>query len=132
MIDHFGFAEMLYIVTTVRWTLLLTLIAFCFGSVFGAALALMRLSSLGVLRKIASGVIEVVQSVPVLMVLFLSYFSNLGAATTHFGTTTSPIYFGANYVSQRDWWRLGFLVLLATTTIFTVVGLVWWRILGWV
>ncbi len=68
---------------------------------------------------------------PLLAVLFLSYFSNLGAATTHFGTTTSPIYFGANYVSQRDWWRLGFLVLLATTTIFTVVGLVWWRILGW-
>lgn len=69
---------------------------------------------------------------PLLAVLFLAYFSNLGAATTHYGTTTSPIYFGANYVTQRDWWRLGFLVLLATTGIFTVVGLAWWKLLGWV
>ncbi|MBI1809854.1 MAG: DASS family sodium-coupled anion symporter [Gemmatimonadetes bacterium] len=68
---------------------------------------------------------------PLLAVLLLSYFSNLGAATTHFGTTTAPIYFGANYVSQRDWWRLGFIVLLATTSIFSVVGLAWWKLLGW-
>ena len=68
---------------------------------------------------------------PLISVLFLAYFSNLGAATTHFGTTTSPIYFGANYVSQRDWWRLGFIVLLVTTSIFTVVGLAWWHVLGW-
>lgn len=74
MIEHFGFNEMLYIVSTVRWTLLLTLIAFCFGSVFGGVLALLRLSSLRLLRNVASGVIEILQSVPVLMVLFLSYF----------------------------------------------------------
>ena len=53
------------------------------------------------------------------------------AATIHYGTTTSPIYFGANDVTQRDWWRLGFLTLLATTGIFTVIGLAWWKLLGW-
>jgi polar amino acid transport system permease protein len=74
MIEHFGGRELLYLLSTVRWTLLLTLIAFCFGGVFGAMLALMRLSRLRLLRTLAYGLIELVQSIPVLMVLFLSYF----------------------------------------------------------
>jgi DASS family divalent anion:Na+ symporter len=66
-----------------------------------------------------------------LAVLFLAYFSNLSASLTHFGTTTGPIFFGANYVSQRDWWRLGFIVSVATICIWTVAGLGWWKLLGW-
>ena len=46
---------------------------------------------------------------PLMAVLFLAYFSNLSASLTHYGTTTAPIYFGANYITQRDWWRLGLL-----------------------
>ena len=68
---------------------------------------------------------------PLLAVVMLAYFSNLSAALTHFGTTTAPIYFGANYVSQRDWWRLGFIVSVATIAIWASSGLVWWKILGW-
>jgi DASS family divalent anion:Na+ symporter len=68
---------------------------------------------------------------PLLTVVFLAYFSNLAASLTHFGTTTAPIYFGANYVSQRDWWRLGFVVSATTISIWTLVGLPWWRLLGW-
>ena len=68
---------------------------------------------------------------PLLGVLLLAYFSNLSASLTHYGTTTSPIYFGANYVTQRDWWRLGLIVSGATISIWAVVGLAWWKILGW-
>jgi DASS family divalent anion:Na+ symporter len=68
---------------------------------------------------------------PVLAVLLLAYFANLSAALTHYGTTTSPIYFGANYITQREWWRLGFIVSVATISIWSVFGLTWWRILGW-
>jgi divalent anion:Na+ symporter, DASS family len=68
---------------------------------------------------------------PLLAVLLLAYFSNLSAALTHYGTTTSPIYFGANYVTQREWWRLGLIVSVATIAIWTVVGLGWWKLLGW-
>lgn len=68
---------------------------------------------------------------PLLAVLLLAYFSNLSASLTHFGTTTSPIFFGANYVSQRDWWRLGLIVSVTTIGIWTVAGLAWWRALGW-
>lgn len=68
---------------------------------------------------------------PLVAVLFLAYFSNLSASLTHYGTTTGPIYFGADYITQRDWWRLGLLVSLATITIWGVTGLGWWKLLGW-
>jgi DASS family divalent anion:Na+ symporter len=68
---------------------------------------------------------------PLVAVLFLAYFSNLSASLTHYGTTTGPIYFGADYITQRDWWRLGLLISLATVTIWGVTGLGWWKLLGW-
>ena len=74
MIVHFGAAEMLLLIGTVRWTLLLTLIAFLLGSLGGGVLAALCLSRLPLVRGAAMVLIEVVQSIPVLMVLFLAYF----------------------------------------------------------
>ncbi len=74
MIEHFGPAEVLFLIGTVRWTLLLTVIAFGFGAIGGGVLALLRLSRNRLLRGVAYAVIELVQSIPVLMVLFLAYF----------------------------------------------------------
>ena len=68
---------------------------------------------------------------PLLAVLMLAYFSNLSACLTHYGTTPAPIYFGAHYVTQREWWRLGFIVSVLTISIWTVLGLGWWKVLGW-
>jgi divalent anion:Na+ symporter, DASS family len=69
---------------------------------------------------------------PVLAVLLLAYFSNLGASLTHYGTTPAPIWFGAGYVKQRTWWWLGLIVSLPNILIWGVVGLLWWKILGWI
>ena len=66
-----------------------------------------------------------------LAVAVLAYSGNLSASLTHYGTTPAPIYFGAGYVSQRDWWRLGLALSVVTLTIFGTVGLAWWRLLGW-
>ena len=68
-------------------------------------------------------------SPPYLAVLSLAYFSNLGAAVTHYGTTASPIYFGAGYVTQRTWWLIGLLVSFLTITVWTIVGFTWWKVL---
>lgn len=68
---------------------------------------------------------------PQLAVLILAASSNLDASLTHYGTTHSPIYFGARYVTQREWWRLGFLVSLVTLGIWGTVGVAWWKVLGW-
>jgi len=67
---------------------------------------------------------------PQLAVLSLAAASNLDASLTHYGTTTAPIYFGAQYVTQREWWRLGFLVSLVTLTIWGTIGVGWWKVLG--
>ena len=67
---------------------------------------------------------------PKLAVLALAYASNLDAALTHYGTTTAPIYFGARYVSQREWWRLGLITSLVTLAIWGILGPLWWRLLG--
>jgi divalent anion:Na+ symporter, DASS family len=66
---------------------------------------------------------------PYLAVLSLAYFSNLDACLTHYGTTSAPIYFGAHYVTQRTWWKIGLIVSLLTIPIWVVFGFVWWKLL---
>ncbi len=68
---------------------------------------------------------------PVLSVVVLAYFSNLAAGLTHYGTTPGPIYFGAGYVTQQTWWRLGLIASVPNILIWAAVGMVWWKILGW-
>lgn len=66
-----------------------------------------------------------------LAVLLLAYCSNLMAGLTHYGTTPAPIYFGAGYVKQRTWWRLGLIASIPNILIWAAVGGAWWKILGW-
>jgi DASS family divalent anion:Na+ symporter len=67
---------------------------------------------------------------PLLMALLLAFFSNLDAAMTHYGTGSAPVYFGAGYVSQTTWWKLGFLISLVNLVIWLGVGSLWWKVLG--
>lgn len=67
---------------------------------------------------------------PYLALLSLAAFSNLNACLTHYGTTPAPIYFGAGYVRQQTWWRLGLLASFVTIPIWVVVGFTWWKVLG--
>ncbi|HKB53783.1 MAG TPA: DASS family sodium-coupled anion symporter, partial [Ramlibacter sp.] len=68
---------------------------------------------------------------PLVAALVLAYFSNLDAALTHYGTGSAPIFFGAGYVSQGTWWRVGFVVSLLNVVIWLGVGMLWWKVLGW-
>ncbi len=74
MTASFGWDQFEYLLRSAGWTLLLTAIAFLLGSIIGGAIALMRLSPMRLLRRVTATYIAVVQSVPVLMVLFLSYY----------------------------------------------------------
>ncbi|HEY6189672.1 MAG TPA: DASS family sodium-coupled anion symporter [Pyrinomonadaceae bacterium] len=76
-------------------------------------------------------VILVAGTPPYLAVLALAYFSNLDASLTHYGTTPAPIWFGAGYVKQRTWWWLGLVVSVPNILIWTVLGFLWWKLLGW-
>ena len=74
MMTSFGLPEAWFLVGAVRWTLLLTLIAFSIGGVLGGVIALLRLSRSRIVRRIAAGYIQLIQSIPVLMVLFQCYY----------------------------------------------------------
>jgi len=82
MIRHFGPNEALFIVEAVRWTLLLSAIAFAGGGLGGLIVALARTAPLAGLRGIAAGYIQVFQGTPLLMQLFLVFFgANLFAGS---------------------------------------------------
>jgi DASS family divalent anion:Na+ symporter len=68
---------------------------------------------------------------PIVTVLTMAYVSSLGASLTHYGTTSSPIYYGAGYLSQGAWWRVGFLVATVNAVVWVACGLAWWKMLGW-
>jgi len=67
---------------------------------------------------------------PMLAALALAYFSNLNAAMTHYGTGSAPVFFGAGYVSQGEWWRIGFLISLVQAAIWLGIGSIWWKVAG--
>jgi len=74
MIRNFGPDEFLFLLQSAGWTLLLTFLAAALGGILGLATALARVAKNSVLRSIATGYIAVVQGIPVLILLFLSYF----------------------------------------------------------
>lgn len=74
MIREFSSADVLFILMAIRWTLILSLIAFAGGAVGGMVLALARTSQARVLRWISMSFIQVFQGTPLLMQLFLVYF----------------------------------------------------------
>jgi len=67
---------------------------------------------------------------PGLVVCSFAFFANLAAGLTHYGTTPGPIIFSVGYVSQRTWWRVGFLLSLVHITIWLTIGMLWWKING--
>jgi polar amino acid transport system permease protein len=70
----FGLPEFLYILAAVRWTLLLSLVAFVGGGVVGFVIAIMRTTKSRLLRLLTAGYIQLFQGTPVLMQLFLFYY----------------------------------------------------------
>ena len=41
-----------------------------------------------------------------------------------------PIYFGAGYVTQARWWKLGLLASIASLLVWMTLGPLWWKLLG--
>ena len=81
MMRHFGPVEALFIIEAVRWTLLLSAIAFVGGAIAGLGVAIARTAPSAWLRDIAAAYIQVFQGTPLLMQLFLVFFGStvLGA-----------------------------------------------------
>lgn len=65
-----------------------------------------------------------------LVALALAYMSNLCMSLTHYAAGPAPIYFGAGYVDQGTWWKIGFMVSVVNMIIWVGIGSFWWKILG--
>jgi len=67
---------------------------------------------------------------PLLSSLLLGFFSSLNGALTHYSTGPAPIYFGAGYVDQAAWWKLGAVVSLLHLAVWIGLGLPYWKLIG--
>ena len=65
-----------------------------------------------------------------LVVLAFACFANLSAGLTHYGTTPAPMFYAQNYVTLRDWWRIGFVISLMNLVVWGVAGVAWWKVIG--
>jgi polar amino acid transport system permease protein len=69
-----GSNEFLFLLTGLKWTVLLSLVGFVGGGVFGLAIALMRVSGRPLMERVTSGYIALFQGTPLLMQLFVVYY----------------------------------------------------------
>ena len=49
---------------------------------------------------------------------------------THYATVPAPIYFGAGYLTQAEWWKIGFVVSILYMICFVGIGPIWWSMIG--
>lgn len=82
----FGTPEIIFLLFALRWTLLLTAIAFVGGGLVGIVFALVRLSDNPVVRLVTTVYVQIVQGLPLLMLMFLCYYG-----TTLFGFELNPV-----------------------------------------
>ena len=49
---------------------------------------------------------------------------------THYAAGAAPIFFGAGYISQAEWWKTGFIVSVVNLICFLGIGSLWWKVIG--
>jgi len=62
--------------------------------------------------------------------LALGYLSSLMGCLTNYGIGSAPSYYGSGYVSQADWYKLGFILSIYYLAVWLGVGSVWWKVIG--
>lgn len=70
----FGLVDLFSLFHALQWTVLLVLLALALGAPLGLLLATMRISRLAPLRWLAAALIQLIQGVPLLGLLFFFYF----------------------------------------------------------
>lgn len=67
---------------------------------------------------------------PMLAAMFLGGISGITGCLTHYGTGPAPVYFGAGYVTLKEWWSLGAILSVVYLLVWGVIGTAWWKVLG--
>lgn len=68
---------------------------------------------------------------PVLGVLILlGALCNSASFLTHYGCGVTPIFFGAGFMGQGQWWKIGFIITILHIVVWMGVGLPVMKVLG--
>lgn len=67
---------------------------------------------------------------PLLAAIVLAAISNIMIPLTHYGGGAAPVLYGAGYVTQAQWWKLGFIMTTINLVIWLGIGGIWWKFLG--
>lgn len=64
------------------------------------------------------------------LALFLAYFGGYGALLNNYGNGASIYLYSNGYVSMKDWFLRGTILLAIIVVIFSAIALPWWKVLG--
>lgn len=67
---------------------------------------------------------------PLLAAISFAALSNIMIPLTHYGGGAAPILYGAGYVPQGTWWKLGFIIVTVNLVIWLGIGSLWWHLIG--
>lgn len=102
----FGLMHLQFLLQGALWTIALSACAFTGGALMGLLIALCRVSPIAVVRGTASAYIQVVQGVPLLVLMFAGYFGlpALGVAVSPLmaATLSMTVWVGAYF---GEFWR---------------------------
>src|SRR5262245_14115871 len=60
----------------------------------------------------------------------LGALSSVNGCLTQYAIGSGPVMFGAGYVTQGEWWRVGFIMSVIYLAIWLVIGPLWRLLLG--
>jgi len=67
---------------------------------------------------------------PMVAVLALAAVSNFFCSLTPYASAQAPVFYGAGYVTQAEWYRGGAVFTVFNLLVWGVVGGAWWKALG--
>jgi DASS family divalent anion:Na+ symporter len=85
------------------------------GALYGAFLAMM----------LAAGV------PPMLAALSLGYNGNLFGSITHYSSGQAAIFYGSGYMTMSEVFKFGALFTVHHAIVWGLIGMAWWKFLGW-
>ena len=67
---------------------------------------------------------------PMLSAIALGVETGIMGCLTHYATGPAPIYFGSGYITQPEWWKVGFICSILFLICFLGIGPMWWKVIG--
>ena len=68
---------------------------------------------------------------PLVAAMVLAFFANLSGCLTHYSISSAPIFFTESQLSIKSWWQIGFIMSIVNILIWSLIGGIWWQVLGW-